>query len=644
MNEEQILQLVSLLPRDNYSTSQCLAESCEVSSRTIRKRIKELSNIINQNGGEIEAKAGSGYKIRVFDDKLFSRFIKNMKSKRSLFPNSKEERIQYILDYLLLSENEYTKIEYLAQQLFVSRTIVTEDLKVVRKKLLKYNVQVENKPKYGMRLIGTEFNMRLCIANNVNSNLIQDEEFMETQQRDLKKISEILVKTLEENMFQLSGMAYQNLVTHIYLMIKRSGYKEAAIIISEKRMEEIQNLYRTEIKIAKKLLINLESLFKTNINPIEVYYIAIHLAGKRVIEEEQLLEGNLVISDEINEMVKAMLDTVNEYFRIDLKNDLELRMSLALHLIPLKTRLDYNLAVKNPMLKQIKTRFTLAYTIAVQACTIFESKFCISIEDEEVGFFALHFNLALERKKSNNNQKNILIVCSSGKGTAKLLAYRCQAEFGKYVNKIETCDLYQLEHIDFKQFDYLFTTVPIKRQVPIPILEIKYFLEGEDLDDAKKIFKQDELDFVLKYFDERLFLTNVEVTSKDEVLDYIVKKIGETKNIPANFLESVKNRESQAVTEFGNLVALPHPDTPMTDTTFVTICILNKPILWGERKVQFICLMSIEKNVDKDLQLFYKIISRFLISTKDIQSVIKKRDYFHFINTLKKVEGNLTES
>lgn len=643
LNNEQVLQLINLLPTEGYLTSESISQLCKVSSRTVRKRIKEVGSIIEKNGGEIVAKPGSGFCLKINDKKRFLDFKKSIHSQKSLLPNSKEERIQYLLDYLLLTQEKYIKIDDLAKQLFVSRTIITDDLKTVREKLSRYHIRVINTPKYGINIEGKEFNLRLCIANNVSTNLLNYDDENENVQYELSEISSILVNLLEENSFYLSGMAYQNLVIHIYLMLKRAEIKTAGTVLNKQTMEMVRKSYSKEVRLAKTVLLKLEETFRSEIDLSEAYYIAIHLAGKKVIELDKVAEQNLVIPDDVNEIVRNMLKIVNDYFQIDFRDDLELRMSLALHLIPMKTRIDFNLNIKNPLLKEIKTRFTLAYTIAIQACSVFESKYSILINEAEIGYFALHFNLALERKKKVTDLKNVLIVCSSGKGTAKLLAYRCQSEFERYLDKVETCDVFQLKKIDLNRFDYIFTTVPINFPIPIPILEIKYFLEGEDIEDAKKLFVQNSIDNVLKYFDENLFFKNLNFDTKEEVLHYIVTKIEEYKDIPSKFYQSVMRREKQAVTEFGNLVALPHPNKAMTEDTFVTIAILDKPILWDKQKVQFVCLMSIEKNVDKDLQLFYKVISRFLISRKDVQSVIKEKDFFHLLSTLKKVEGNLTE-
>lgn len=132
-------------------------------------------------------------------------------------------------------------------------------------------------------------------------------------------------------------------------------------------------------------------------------------------------------------MVSQMLDAVYEAFLFDFRSDLELRMNLAQHIVPLAVRLQYNMKLKNPLLKDIKARFPMAYAIALHSSSILTERYGHELKDDEVGYLALAFALAIERQNTELPKKNILIVCASGKGSAQLLHYRYRQEFGSYV-------------------------------------------------------------------------------------------------------------------------------------------------------------------------------------------------------------------
>lgn len=52
----------------------------------------------------------------------------------------------------------------------------------------------------------------------------------------------------------------------------------------------------------------------------------------------------------------------------------------------------------------------------------------------------------------------------------------------------------------------MFTTVPIPVKIPVPILEVKYFLESEDIRQAKKALSESGEGTAKRYYARDLFL------------------------------------------------------------------------------------------------------------------------------------------
>ena len=69
--------------------------------------------------------------------------------------NNQGYRITYILS-TLLSDNHFVKADDLASQMYVSRSSVSSDLKIVKRVLEKYQLKIEHKPNYGMIVVGLE--------------------------------------------------------------------------------------------------------------------------------------------------------------------------------------------------------------------------------------------------------------------------------------------------------------------------------------------------------------------------------------------------------------------------------------------------------------------------------------------------------
>ena len=630
-------ELVELISINKYKTAEELSKKLNVSTKTVRTEIKNLNSLLIKSGAEIVSKSGYGYILKINNKELFSKF--DFPNKKNIIPDTSKSRIQYIIEYLI-NIKEYVKVEDLSKILFTSPKTLAKDIKEAEKILNSYNIKLERKPYYGIKLKGEEFDIRLCIADYVEKKTNGIEHIKIVDKNELKKIATIIMETLKKENFNISDVAFQNLIIHIQIALKRIE-NNCYVPVEEKKLREY--ISEKEFQIAKKCTYNLEKIFKIKFPESEIGYIAIHLAGKKIFKENKIDEKNFIIDQEISNIVNEMLKKMYDAFKFDFSKDLELRIALAQHLMPLRIRVRFDMKMKNPMLDKIKERFSLAYAMAKYASTTFYEYYNKNLSEDEVGYIALNLALALERQRKDINKKTVLLVCSSGKGSAELLAYTYKEAFGEYIEELITCSVYDLESMDFSKIDYVFTTVPINIKVPIPIQEVEYFLEESNIRDIKKIFTVEEKDNFLKYYDNDLFLSNICLKTKEEILKYMVNHIKKYKIIPNNFLSSIKKREKLGITEFGNKIAMPHPDKTLTEESFVCVGILENPIIWEKKEVQVVFLVSVSKKTDKKLKYFYKVTAKFLLNKKNIEKLIKSRKYEDLILMLKNIEEKMED-
>lgn len=635
MLDKRFIQLFALLSKDEYKTAESLSEKLDLSSKTIRNLLKDLDEILKDNGAHIISKHGYGYKLEIKDlvkMKQFKLFNENI-----YLPETSEERIQYLLEYLLHSK-DYVKIEDLSEMLFISKKTLAGDLKEVEKMMKKYSLTFDRKPYHGIKVVGKEFNLRLCIAEctekKINFSLTNDKQL----NAELKEVAGLIIEAIDSKNYKMSDVAFQNLIVHIHIAIKRIQ-ENYYIPIENNELSDLA--LEEEMLIAEDMACKISKRFLIEFPKSEIQYIAVHLAGKKMLDIFKEGRDNLVINQEVNDVVKDMLQVIYEAFKFDFRHDLELIMILGQHLVPLKVRMRFDMKMKNPLLKDIKERFSLPYAMATQACIVIKQRYGKMLEDDEIGYIALSLALALERQKTSIAKKNILLVCSSGKGSAQLLAFKLKETFSEHIDRIETCDVRSISKVDFKDINYVFTTVPIFEEVPVPIQEVQYFLESKDIKAMEELFHSNKMSCIAGYYDSSLFITGLEVQTKEEVLQYMCNHIKEHKDIPKEFYEAVLERERLAKTEFGNLVAMPHPNIALTNETFVCVCILNRPIQWDEKMVQIIFLVSIENRGNKDLQRFYRITSKLLLNKQYINELIKKKSFQVLQGLLQKIEGDM---
>lgn len=649
MVSRQMSDIYRRLSESEYQTAEALAEELGVSSKTIRNQLKNLNELLSKFEVCVESKHGAGYRLAVKNPgrrKEMEELMQKRELQESAIPNSSEERVQYLLEYLVNAEG-YVKLDDLSELLYISKKTLTHNLKEVENLLGEYNLCLKRKPNYGVQVEGKEFDRRLCIAGYVAKKIRLSEKLGGDQDvtEEIQWIYQCVRGCLSKYNFDISNVAFQNLILHIQIAILRMRGGHYVPMV-EGDGERVRN--RKTYRMAEEILEMIKEKFQVEFPTSEIVYIAIHLEGKKMmLGAGEEAEGNLVISQEISDLVDQMLGAVNDAFKFDFREDLELRMSLSQHMVPLVVRLQHDMKLANPLLKDIKERYSFAYTMATTACVVLNHKFHKVMKEDEVGYIALLFALALERKKTEIAKKNILLVCASGRGSAQLLLHRYKTEFGPYLNKINVCDVGRIGEQDFSEIDYVFTTVPIPVKIPVPIQEVEYFLKSSDIQAVKKTLMGQSDSPVLDIYPKELFLPHMKFANKEEALKTLCGFVCEKGLAPKEFIDSVRAREVLAKTAFGNFVAMPHPIEVMGECPFVCVAVLDKPILWTEDApdslIQVIFLVSVANYEHFDVQRFYQVTAKLLLDGESMQELIQYQSYETLRNLLLKMEQQVED-
>ncbi len=645
MISRDVMGLYSMLSEKEYTTAEALAAALHVSSKTVRNRIKNLNNALSEYDMSVESKNGAGYRLMINDrDKrrAFEDTLWEQEKARAAVPDSPEERITWLVNYLLHAD-DYVKLDDLGSLLYVSNKTLTANLREVEKILADYRLVLDRKPKYGIKITGTEFDKRLCIADNdprakdVDRQIEGVGSTVETE--DIARVEDSIQECLSRYPYIISNIAYRDLVIHLMIAFHRMS--EGHYVEPVEGMDGKED--RTSYQMAADILNSLKDYFGVQITESETEYIAIHLQAKETLQAvlpENEDKGYVVVSPEVDELVDAMLSSVYSAFRFDFRQDFEMRVALSRHLAPMVVRLQHGIRLNNPLLSEIKQQYALAYTMATTACVVLSQKYHTVVREDEIGYIALLFALALERKKSQISKKNILMVCATGQASSQLMQYQYQMEFGAYINSIRVCDVGRVADYDFSDVDYVFTTVPITIKLPVPVQEVEYFLRGSSIAAVKRTLTQDYDHTITDIYREELFLAHQQFRNKDEALQIMCDYTREHGYADKNLIDSVQAREEIARTAFGNLIAMPHPLEIMGDRPFVCVALLDKPIQWVEgdpdSNVQAIFLISVANVKNYDVQEFYQVTTCLFMNEANIRELLKNQTFEELMTLLQK--------
>ena len=144
-------------------TQADLVEDYGLSARTIRAHIQRANNEM-RGFAAIETRDG-GYVLTVTNDSQLESWAGEPAGFiNGAIPATQADRVSYLLCDLL-ERTGWITLEDLSQVLFISKSRLSRCIKQVEQTLAHFNLTLEKRPHYGMRVVGSEMNRRLCLAS-----------------------------------------------------------------------------------------------------------------------------------------------------------------------------------------------------------------------------------------------------------------------------------------------------------------------------------------------------------------------------------------------------------------------------------------------------------------------------------------------
>ncbi|MBO3063523.1 BglG family transcription antiterminator [Mammaliicoccus fleurettii] len=610
--ETRHLNIVKILyqHQHEYMNSDAIAKLLGLSSKTIRSHIKFINEASNDFGFSILIKKSKGYQLHIIDEGLFNYFLNERFLKdENLNFNNQDSRIRYIMKKLLLDDH-YTKLESLSESMFVSVGTLKNDLNEMRKILSQYEIEIVSRPNYGMKIIGKEFQIRYAIAQFLLNNQHVNIGFTED---DIKSVKSYLIKLLSKYKIEIPEVKLDNLVTHINIAIVRIRNE---LMIEQQFQIEEQQLPNKLKSFFEEMIHFIEYRFELILPKKEMDYLYIHFVTTGIMNEVRNIPRNKMIET----IIKHMLDHIKRIFYLDLTSDNNLKKNLYLHLCTSINRYKYKMNIRNLMLNEIKQNYPFAFDLGLVASKMIEKDLKVQISESEIGYLALHFEMALNRIETDKGKLNVILVCNSGLTSSQLIKYKLMQNFSNQIQISEIVELYNIHNADLEQADLIISTVPINDNVDLPILYVNPIMSQQDLDKIQKFIDLKDthhLDELIEIIELKTKLDN-----KEDLLKYLNVQLEKKDLIYSGFIDSVKEREHHASTAYGNLVAIPHPVMPLAKQTFIYMITMDKPIAWDDKEVQIIFCLGLKKNTTINLERMYQNLTDIINDYNKVLNLI----------------------
>lgn len=617
LTKRQIEILLNLFSNLDAPVSlQVFTDQFHLSLRSIQTDIAEIKETIKEHGLYIENNKNC-ICMSITNQETANIFMNSIIQDYNLnqFFEDQSSRISYIISRLLDS-NDYLKSADLADEMYISRSQISNDIKLAKNMLSSYHLTLISKPYYGIKIIGKENDIRNYIIQEKLKikNLVCDEITHSFNSHEhIDDINNIVIKILTHSHYIISDIALQNLILHIVTAVNR--IKSGHLIHMDSL--NISPVYAHVIEISKNILEKCADIYNFEFNDDEIFFLALNLYGKREFDKQEF------ITDEINNLVFLGLYKIKEIFGLDFTSNLNLRISLGLHILPLLTRINTNMQLRNIMTFNIKQKYTLAYDLASTFTnTIIPSD--KKILDDKIAYVALHFVNYID-ENSPQKKKRMLIISSLRRSETILLQNNILRNFPS-IKEVKIIPKNSLSTTNVNNYNVICTT---ENDIFInnnKIQKISYFLNDTDIKKIELLLDGfNGPKDILDCFSEDLFYYG-DAPSKNAVIKWLYEMAYKQGLADEKLYHSIMNHENVTSTYFGNYLAIPHPEIFLSETSFISVAILPKPILWDDEYVDIVFLVSIQKNNPNAFKLWSYL--SFLISNNTTLEEIKKEPTF----------------
>lgn len=660
--ETQILKMLYENQPD-YLTSQEIAVGLGVSDRTARKYLHLLEDTLKEKVlGTIEAKQGYGYRLAVENQDSFQVFyLQEIKtqhcSKDKGAIHEAQDRQYYILNQLFF-EQKAVYVDNLAEELYVSRSTVSNDLVEVKKLLKPYEIELSSKSNRGIFVVGNEKNIRHFMMNYFFLQRLQHNIYTFSAYTNLLNgisVEEIVIIVLDEcreARLKLSDFIIFNIVLHIGLAIKRlqAGFEieySQMIQLPEDSVE-----YQTALRIVQRIAESMSVAFPHE----EANYIALHLRNK--ITAKRVFQKTKYTEAEIKGQLLAALADFDEETGYQLQQDTILIDGLMMHFTPFLLRLQNNMSIENPLLEEIRQHYgeLLALTIKhLSQMPIFQS---YEITESEWAYLTIHLTAAVERYH-NDQKARVLVICATGLGSSQMIKNRLEREFGSKILIDKVISYYEIADQDLDQIDLIISSINLPNVIHhTPIVYVSVFVGEEDIkkinhelsgfmpahcttlnageaDNAKKM---KQIALIQQCFRPDLFIQLEQAATKEEILDQLIEGLEavEQKPLKEAFYQQLRLRESYSSVAFSPYLAVPHPIEAVTEEAYVAAAIVPTGVFWEEEypSIQLVFLMSPDKLGRVELEKVSHMLVPIIEDDDFRKKLVASKDYETFIANL----------
>ncbi|WP_270191303.1 BglG family transcription antiterminator [Holdemania filiformis] len=473
MNNRQLRILYYFFSNPAPCKSSDIARELKLSSRTIRDTIKEMQPACQENGFSIHSRRNYGFEIQIEDEQLYQTFAEQINVTCTVLNQIKynENESFLFIARKLVAIDDWIKIDKLAEELNFSRSTLSPVISDITTYFRNRQLTILHKKGKGIKLSGSEINFRMAIIQLIgplhHQTVIQKDETAYNQfvycDRDL-----FLAIRREFKIFiSSSGIHFTDAMfiwLSFYLIILMNRRKYGYRIASSSTFDFLNQtaFFQPTSALFEHLSQCFPGSFNVDIN--EVYqFAALMMSGADINDAQCFLRSveaspiastyRKISTDSINWLDHEFSLSLTKYpaFRDELNT--QLAQIMIKHYFHFETKITFSGIIVNKFSHASPVVAYLGFVIASRL----ESKWHFSLSTDDYFRFINFFMTFLLSIPIPVRKQRILITSGAGLAYSEFIGRQISGEFGAYIKSLQTCELYEIRHLNCADYDMLIT-------------------------------------------------------------------------------------------------------------------------------------------------------------------------------------------
>lgn len=561
--------ILYILETNPNVTQHELENTLGTSRQTLKKNIellnKELGSIANITFENQQ------YNLSIIKFDEYDKILSGRLKKESDF-NSSSKRIAYILKRLI-EQDKPIIIDDLSEELSVSRGTVTNDINSIRKTIQTYGIEIIGVTNKGLKISGSELNLRLLYINIVLDYFAMERISESTKQSVLSKCRELNVPKQSINLLLRVIETVFMRIDNGYHLVEELDYYNNFISRTE-TFEHLITFLEVEYNIT---LSGGESDFICY--PLNIYNQGDEL-GK-----EYDFEITKIIFDQ-------MMYKIHGLFIIEF-DESKLFEEIKVHLSHLINRLIMNVQTKDLFLNELEAKYPLSYAMGKVAAQAISNIMNRPVPAVEISYLTLYIEMAISRS-NHTSSRDIAVICHTGRGTAAMIKRQLQRVLGSNVNVTAYSQSEVTDELLSKYFA-IFTTIPLRQDfLTIPVIQLStifddnYIRQQWEMVERTQSLNSDYIEAVVTKLDSNL--------TYEENLQKMTAKLKQNMLIDSDFEQRILKREEIKSTVFDKGIAMPHAINKYGKKLVLNVGQFNEPFKTKNSVVEVVFMIGIPES------------------------------------------------